>query len=217
MKNFIKYLSVLGLCFAFTSESYEAARQSTTGQMSDSRTKNTNSNSKTPLTNYLATSLNDNNNFFSRSSTVETTDKSGNTVLSIGIKYNTSNDSEIDKLVKAISSICKECFKFKNLTFGESDQNPFSDKFQEYMKKYLKRKQRSQIVITLATDKKLDKLNKNTQAVNYFLHTYTSIGPIGSKFCKVYCYARSASYNIFNKFSKSDPQIEITLSVPSNI
>ena len=216
MKNFIKYLSVLGLCFAFTSESYEAARQSTTARTSDQRTKNTNSNSKTPLTNYLVTSLND-NKFFSRSSTVETTDKSGNTVLSISIKYDISNDSKIDELVKAISNICRGCFKFKNLTFYDSDQNPFSDQFQEYMKKYLKRKQRSQIVITLATDKKLDKLTRGTQAVNYFLHTYTSITAIGSKFCKVYCYARSASYNIFNKFSKSDPQIEITLSVPSNI
>lgn len=209
MKKFIKSLLVLALFATSTSEIYASY-----GRKSSTSIKNSKKNTQPQtLTGYLSTIANDYPDVLDYKNMGLGSTNDNSSVLTIPLRYSTKDSNAISKLTEAIIKICNRTLMYCGTS---QDTNIAKDSLRNYLTKYLKKKQRAQIVITTEKNVKLNTSTKEVENVSGLTHTYSHEGAIGGYHCKVYCYARSNVYSITTA-KKSSAQIEITLTVPSNL
>lgn len=210
MKKFIKSLLVLALFATSTSEIYASYKS----RNSSTSTKGKKNTQPQTLTGYLSTLVNDYPDVINYKNMGLGSTNDNPFVLTIPLTYETTNSKAISKLTEAIIKICNRTFTYCG-TSQITDIN--TSKLVSYLKKYLARKQRAQVIITTKKDNNLNTSTKEVENVGSLTHTYSREGAIGGYHCKVYCYARSNVYNILTTAKKASAQIEITLTVPSSL
>lgn len=208
MKKFIKSLLFLALFATSTSDAYASHKsRSATNSKNSAQTKTT-------LVAAVNAVANDGQKMIVKIG--EPSDGGDPNPLIIPLNYSTNDSGAISKLTETIIKICNSVFKYYGTASGENT-NITTPKLSNYLKKYLARKQREQIVITTEKSVKLNTSTTAVENVGSLTHTYSREGTIGGCHCKVYCYARSNAYNILTTAKMKSAQIEITLTVPSNL
>ena len=211
MKKFIKSLLVLALFATSTSYTYASYKS----RNSSTSTKGKKNTQLQTLTGYLSTLVNDHSDVIDDKNIGSNNANDDDCfILTIPLRYSTTDSTTISQLTEAIIQICNRTFTYYNTS---ANTNIKTSKLVNYLKKYLARKQRTQVIITTKKDKNLNTSTKEVENVGNLTHTYSREGTIGGYHCKVYCYARSNVYNILTTAKKNSAQIEITLTVPSSL